>query len=291
MPKKFISIIISIIICMCMISPVTGSAKVIEPEIVKTEKWATSYEWNNKNYPFLNVEADIYSDGSIYVYCFFSGVNTSDTSSVIKVYGLPVQNKPFYRYFQDTWSDEMNPSSFFPTYYYIVYNQFCDVKNADYTGYGDYARYFYVCTGEKISSLGLTSGDVKPNQYLSFRCDSPNIRVTEKQNNNYLFKMIPTESIKEKSDFSFLGHDITITPELLSGNIIAEPELTDQEKYIKQLEGENARLKASITNNLFGDINGDNLVDVADAQMILNYYVYTLVNSNAEPLEEWISKK
>lgn len=63
-------------------------------------------------------------------------------------------------------------------------------------------------------------------------------------------------------------------------------------QQIKQLEEENARLKASITNtNLFGDINGDNLVDVADAQMILNYYVYTLANSNAEPLEEWISKK
>lgn len=290
--KRLIGIILSLIIVISCTSPISVSAKVIDPEVVKTESWTTSYEWNNKNYPFLNVEADIYSDGTIYVYCFFNGVNTSDTSSVIKVYGLPVQNKSFYRYFQDTWSDEMNPSSFFPTYYYIVYNAFCDVMNADYTGYGDYPRYFYVCTGEKISGLGLTSGDVKPNQYLSFRCDSPNIRVTEKQNNNYLFKMIPTESIKEKSDFSFLGHDITITPELLSGNIVSEPELTEQEKYIKQLEEENARLKASITNtNSFGDINGDNLVDVADAQMILNYYVYTLANSSAEPLEEWISKK
>lgn len=48
---------------------------------------------------------------------------------------------------------------------------------------------------------------------------------------------------------------------------------------------------ADFTDNLFGDVNKDNLVDVADAQMILNYYVYTLANSNAEPLEEWISKK
>lgn len=47
----------------------------------------------------------------------------------------------------------------------------------------------------------------------------------------------------------------------------------------------------SSVNKDFGDINGDNLVDVADAQMILNYYVYTLVDSNAEPLEEWISKQ
>ena len=63
-------------------------------------------------------------------------------------------------------------------------------------------------------------------------------------------------------------------------------------QQIKALEEENAKLKASITNtNLFGDVNGDNLVDVADAQMILNYCVYTLVNDNAEPLEEWISKQ
>ena len=47
----------------------------------------------------------------------------------------------------------------------------------------------------------------------------------------------------------------------------------------------------SVSNRLFGDVNKDNLVDVADAQMILNYYVYTLANSSAEPLEEWISKK
>ena len=105
-------------------------------------------------------------------------------------------------------------------------------------------------------------------------------------------KLYTSAVIDYELNFRLFGHDITITPELLSGNIIAEPELTEQEKYIKQLEEENARLKASITNtNLFGDINGDNLVDVADAQMILNYYVYTLVNSNAEPLEEWISKQ
>ena len=147
--KRIITCIISFILfTMCI--PFTVTAKVIEPEIVKTEKWTTSYEWNNKNYPFLNVEADIYSDGIIYIYCFFDGVNTSDTTSTIKVYGLPVKNKPFYRYFDETWSDEMTPSSFFPTNYYIEYNQFCNIQNADYSGYGDYPRYFYECTGEKI---------------------------------------------------------------------------------------------------------------------------------------------
>lgn len=81
--------------------------------------------------------------------------------------------------------------------------------------------------------------------------------------------------------------------------------LTDEQTYIKTLEGslnekseeisrlesEISKLKAqkSVTSNL-GDVNNDNTIDAADAQLILNYYVYTLANSDAEPLEDWISK-
>lgn len=81
--------------------------------------------------------------------------------------------------------------------------------------------------------------------------------------------------------------------------------LTDEQTYIKTLEGnlnekseEISRLESEIsklkaqkvaTSNI-GDVNNDNTIDAADAQLILNYYVYTLVNSNAEPLEDWISK-
>jgi len=81
--------------------------------------------------------------------------------------------------------------------------------------------------------------------------------------------------------------------------------LTDEQSYIKTLEGslnekseEISRLESEIsklksqkvaTSNL-GDVNNDNTIDAADAQLILNYYVYTLANSDAEPLEDWISK-
>ena len=81
--------------------------------------------------------------------------------------------------------------------------------------------------------------------------------------------------------------------------------LTDEQTYIKTLEGnlnekseEISRLESEIskmkaqkvaTSNL-GDVNNDNTIDVADAQLILNYYVYTLANSDAESLEDWISK-
>ena len=81
--------------------------------------------------------------------------------------------------------------------------------------------------------------------------------------------------------------------------------LTDEQSYIKTLEGslnekseeisrlesEISKLKTqkSVTSNI-GDVNNDNTIDAADAQLILNYYVYTLANSDAEPLEDWISK-
>ena len=162
----------------------------------------------------------------------------------------------------------------------------------------------------------MTSGDVKPNQYLVFRCDSPNIRVTQKQNNNYLFKMIPTDSVKEKSDFRFLGHDITITPELLSGNIVATPsddgyktitynngsstskiktdtDVSDIQEHIDKLEAENALLRqenAELKNRInllatgtYGDVNGDQVVDVQDAQIILAYYTERDVAKKSVP--------
>lgn len=82
--------------------------------------------------------------------------------------------------------------------------------------------------------------------------------------------------------------------------------LTDEQTYIKTLEGnlneksqeisglesEISKLKAQkVATSNIGDVNNDNTIDAADAQLILNYYVYTLVNSNAEPLEEWVSKQ
>lgn len=89
--------------------------------------------------------------------------------------------------------------------------------------------------------------------------------------------------------------------------------LDNEQEYIKSLESElNSRsteialLKDEVTglktqlanletarntcNVECGDVNNDGFVDVTDAQLILNYYVYTLANSNAESLEDWISK-
>lgn len=70
MTKKFISIILSIIMCaLCMSSTVTAS--IIEPKIVKTETWGGYYyitgapEEQNGYYPYLTFRCDIYSDATI----------------------------------------------------------------------------------------------------------------------------------------------------------------------------------------------------------------------------------
>lgn len=89
--------------------------------------------------------------------------------------------------------------------------------------------------------------------------------------------------------------------------------LDNEQEYIKSLESElNSRateivllkeevngLKKQVANleteigtfnGECGDVNNDGFVDVTDAQLILNYYVYTLANSNSESFENWISK-
>ena len=48
-----------------------AGAKVIEPEIVKTESWTTSYYIDDDMdtlYPYIQCEADIYNDGTIKLY-------------------------------------------------------------------------------------------------------------------------------------------------------------------------------------------------------------------------------
>ena len=50
---------------------VPANAKVIEPEVVKTESWTTSYYIDDDMetlYPYIQCEADIYNDGTIKLY-------------------------------------------------------------------------------------------------------------------------------------------------------------------------------------------------------------------------------
>ena len=72
MKKQIISSIASIAIAMNTIGlNLTANAKVIEPEIVKTETWTTSYYIDDNIetlYPYIDCQADIYNDGTVKVY-------------------------------------------------------------------------------------------------------------------------------------------------------------------------------------------------------------------------------
>ena len=337
--KRLIGIILSVITVISCVEPISVEAKVIEPEIVKTESWTTSYYIDDDMdtlYPYIQCEADIYNDGTIKLYMWntheWDGFATvSHTATIINTTPFS-QDSMLYAFYSghssytresSTYSENYIPSnksiydmrnsarripmdednpylkldlSYYPEEYSIfnvgsIYGWQRSNSEQFYYGYCQipYDDDYYV---PRYSFYSTGYGDM----WLTYKAPLPNMIFYDnappsKQNiSSWTFK--PTVDPTGTYNFRLFGHNITITPELLSGNIIAEPELTDQEKYIKQLEEENAKLKASITNtNLFGDINGDNLVDVADAQMILNYYVYTLANSSAEPLEEWISKQ
>ena len=72
MKKRIISSVASIAIMMNTIGfNLTANAKVIEPEIVKTETWTTSYFIDDDMetlYPYIDCQADIYNDGTVKVY-------------------------------------------------------------------------------------------------------------------------------------------------------------------------------------------------------------------------------
>lgn len=318
--KRLIGIILSIITVISCTIPISVEAKVIEPEIVKTESWTTSYYIDDDMdtlYPYIQCEADIYNDGTIKLYMWnthewdgfatvkhdiifyhSNPVSVTSPEAQLILFNSVQDSYTVYKIIEDAVMQEKLKEviSYYPHTY--------EMKSGT-NAYPDFGASFR----SSLTSIPTLSERIKSNSvdgtWSSFNepfslshnrisnLALPELRVSTKRSQcYYIFQ--PTSNTNFSADqlFRIYGHDITITPELLSGNIVAEPELTDQEKYIKQLEEENARLKASITNtNLFGDVNKDNLVDVADAQMILNYYVYTLANSDAEPLEEWISKQ
>ena len=76
-----------------------------------------------------------------------------------------------------------------------------------------------------------------------------------------------------------------------------ESELNSRATEIALLKEEVARLKKQLANietardtfnGEYGDINNDGLVDVSDAQLILNYYVEVLAGKDTDSLDNWL---
>ena len=335
MIKKSIAGFLSCMFCLCFLDSVRVESAVIEPEIVKTETWTASYIVSDSEYtheyPYVEVTAYIFNDGYVSVI----GRNTHEWNG-------------FRTYTQEVWMKQTVPYRTDSREYLLKTNEYCaDMHTSYYLCKGDYLtfidmsyypykysevtysnnrvanwnsgimrqsgavhNYKYAYTYEENSRYGYEGYVAYPTSKM-YLCDLEVDTVL------FRYDFCPTEQIRYEEKFYLFGHDITITPELLSGNIVSQPELTEQEKYIEQLEEENAKLKTEnehyketlntdkdqIIKNLESekemledtlyqykliDYNGNGKLDVDDSQMILMYYVNTLAGKYTGTIEDYV---
>lgn len=275
MRKKInlISVICTIVLSVfsiCTYIPTTNvsNAKVIEPEIVKTENWVTSYYIDNdKNttYPYIECQADIYSDGT--VKCYFWNTHEWDgfttVSHVITIINSsPYSNKSMEYMFKNKLSYSNGYYYYYPVSYKNSKTFNCSTwDNIDLSYYPDDFKYYsnyhsfntdwyssnkhnptiYYYYESESSSYGRTL-DGRLEQYRYYGA-LPNLLVNEKTE----VVFTPKVDITKEYSFRFLGHDFKVSPEILSSNVIATPQLTAQDAYIKELENKNNELTQQIT--------------------------------------------
>lgn len=325
--KKIISTICASVFAFSCIG-FNADAKVIEPEIVKTETWTTSYFIDDDMdtlYPYIQCEADIYNDGTLKLYMWntheWGGFTTvSHRIKVVQRFNPVKEDSLAYalkysgKYINDS-SNEVLPISK-ETYYNNTFGAFVSydsqtpfpVDNSILNSIDlNYYSKKYSCkrSGSFLFFMSSYSSSESMNFYYQEFNGSwhpgredlheyyGDVALSEvdfsdsRPKNSCVFEMIPIEDPTGTYNFRLFGHDITITPELLSGNIVAEPELTEQEKYIKQLEEENSKLKTEIESYKKLDFDGDGLLTNADAQMILVYYTNSLVGKTTGKIEDY----
>ena len=231
--KKIISGIIGTSIIANTLIPFTSSAKVIKPEIVKTETWTTSYYIDDDMdtlYPYIDCQADINNDGTVQVHFWntheWDGfatvrhkvkiINATPRNDLTN-YTLYFSNTPsVYTVMAEPFSLDYFPNCYTCTEYpFGVFN--CDYGNDFYVNMFDYKVSTGIYTYEgSLPNLPVGNYDDRlKNNILTF---TPNVDPTGIYN------------------FRILGHEFTVTPEILSGNIVAEPILTDTEKLFDKIQ-------------------------------------------------------
>lgn len=244
-------------------------AKVIEPEVVKTETWTASYFIDDdmeKLYPYLDCQADIYNDGT--VKCFYWNTHEWDGFNTVKhtitpAYTVPVSTTSTDYLYASAWIKELSYEGFS----FIGFRRRSDVDLANeamssmfgggmvekpVTSYEDHVDYLklssfpseYSCSGSIYfstivvepnsgqfpSSPSTQTSFLRPNgwsgrgnkygpKYTDYECTLPSFPVNKK----WSAVFTPNSELIDTYTISYLGHNITITPELLSGGIIAEP--------------------------------------------------------------------
>ena len=278
--KKFIGILMAFAIAFCNLSLLSVDAKVIEPKIVKTEKW-TTYYWIDDNvdmkYPYINVEADIYDNGELKVYWW--NIHEWDGFATIthKVY---FGESPFLQ--KDNASSEYNFANWKD---YMSRISSFDINN------------YHINTYPKEYYLGYGNSNVfSVGQYGGSNIALPNLSYSElrpKYNYDYT-TFTPTVEPTGTYTFQIFGHEIVITPDILN---MDGYKIEEYHSDTAQYEAENEKLKAQNATYLAqimayddevemyelllmdvslerGDVNNDGFINAVDASQILSYYAY-----------------
>lgn len=284
--KKFIGILMAFAITFCNLNLLSVDAKVIEPEVVKTEKW-TTYYWIDDNvdmkYPYVAVEADIYNDGEVKVHWW----NTHEWDGFATIshkftFGeLPFSQQPD------------NDANIDRTIDLIIKDRTpFDAEDFHVNSYPKEYKKEYSYNGCAILDVGsIYMATTLPT--LGFSEERPKSGT----NGNALHSMtfIPTVEPTGTYTFQIFGHEIVITPDILNmdGYKIEEYnfDTTQYEKEIKDLKTQIAALKTERESYLEmintyetlltsvslerGDVNNDGFINAVDASQILAYYAYT----------------
>lgn len=284
--KKIISGVIGTIIMANTLVPISVNAKVIESEIVKTETWTTSYYIDDDMetlYPYIDCQADIYNDGTVKVY--FWNTHEWDGFATVK-HTVTIVGGGFFgirdsfdsielKYSSSSRYNLKNKGSIYPyklSYYQHPYEY---VNDIDWSMWHETHLEYKQDWNNKVSDLSIYEF-----QYSGYL---PNLPV----DTIWQITFIPTKDPINTYNFRIFEHEFTVTPEILSGNIVAKPLITDKEVRIQELEEENTKLKSenehlldmlkSQGNRAYGDMDNNGFVDGRDATILLTYYAKTSV--------------
>ena len=276
-----------------------ASAKVVEPEIVYTETWTTSYFIDDDMdtlYPYIDCQADIYNDGTMTVH--FWNTHEWDGFATVKHRATIISStnagSPYVYHEGDiiiksVFGDgvlDYDITQFDKSYFPTEYNCVTDISA--WSGEDVYSYFVRKTSAYSYCSDGGLYGGFT---LLSFYDALPNMPVNSKLS----FTFTPTVEPVGNYEFHILGHDIMITPEILSGNTVAIPQLTEQEKQIQALETENALLKAenerltamsNADSILRLDTDGNGIIDAKDATTILVIYAVNSTGGDIKTLTE-----
>lgn len=297
--KRLLTFFICTIVLMCTTNTITANAKVLEPTLVSTESWTTSYFIDDDMdtlYPYIDCQADIYNDGTITVY--FWNTHEWDGFATVKHQATIISStnggSPYVYHEGNTITKSVSgdgvldyditqfDKSYFPTEYNCV---------TDISAWGGEDAYSYFVRETSAYMYRSDSGSGHEFTLLSFYDALPNMSVNSKLS----FTFTPTVEPVGNYEFHILGHDITITPDILSGSSVAQPQLTEQEKQIQALKTENALLKAenerltamsNADSILWLDTDGNGIIDAKDATTILRIYAINSTGGNIQTLDD-----